>query len=138
MTTNKDVYQDSNGGKWVRYDANGHMVKAGIPTRSTYYFDLVTGAMVKGMCTIDGIPCAFDTTTGIGLDKQWVNINGDKFWYEAASARAPLAAARKSMTPLPMPGTGWIPSKTAQWLSARMSIRTPTAASGFAMMPTAI
>ncbi len=27
MTTNKDVYQDSNGGKWVRYDANGHMVK---------------------------------------------------------------------------------------------------------------
>ena len=31
MTTNKDVYQDSNGGKWVRYDANGH--RAGIPTR---------------------------------------------------------------------------------------------------------
>ena len=24
---NKDVYQESNGGKWVRYDANGHMVK---------------------------------------------------------------------------------------------------------------
>ncbi len=24
---NKDVYQESNGGKWVRYDANGHMIK---------------------------------------------------------------------------------------------------------------
>ena len=83
MTTNKDVYQDSNGGKWVRYDANGHMVKGwNTNEKGTYYFDLVTGAMVKGMCTIDGIPCAFDTTTGIGLDKQWVNINGDKFWYE--------------------------------------------------------
>ena len=83
MAASKDVYQESNGGKWVRYDANGHMVKGwNTNEKGTYYFDLVTGAMVKGMCTIDGIPCAFDTTTGIGLDKQWVNINGDKFWYE--------------------------------------------------------
>ena len=27
MAVSKDVYQDSNGGKWVRYDANGHMIK---------------------------------------------------------------------------------------------------------------
>ena len=27
MAHDKDVYQHSNGGKWVRYDANGHMIK---------------------------------------------------------------------------------------------------------------
>ena len=49
MTTNKDVYQDSNGGKWVRYDANGHMVKGwNTNEKGTYYFDLVTGAYGKG------------------------------------------------------------------------------------------
>ena len=31
----------------------------------TYYFDLVTGAMTKGDATIDGLPCSFDTVTGI-------------------------------------------------------------------------
>ena len=30
MAASKDVYQESNGGKWVRYDENGHMVKAGM------------------------------------------------------------------------------------------------------------
>ncbi len=65
----KDVYQESNGGKWVRYDANGHMIK-GWDTNDdgTYYFDLVTGAMTKGDATIDGLPCSFDTVTGIGCN----------------------------------------------------------------------
>lgn len=27
MAYDKDVYLHSNGGKWVRYDSNGHMVK---------------------------------------------------------------------------------------------------------------
>ena len=27
VARNKDVYLRSNGGKWVRYDANGHMIK---------------------------------------------------------------------------------------------------------------
>ena len=100
MTTNKDVYQDSNGGKWVRYDANGHMVKGwDTNEKGTYYFDLVTGAMVKGMCTIDGIPCAFDTTTGIGLDKQWVNINGDKFWYEGGKRQGTTGRGKEIYDP---------------------------------------
>ena len=100
MTTNKDVYQDSNGGKWVRYDANGHMVKGwNTNEKGTYYFDLVTGAMVKGMCTIDGIPCAFDTTTGIGLDKQWVNINGDKFWYEGGKRQGTTGRGKEIYDP---------------------------------------
>ena len=79
----KDVYQESNGGKWVRYDANGHMIK-GWDTNDdgTYYFDLVTGAMTKGDATIDGLPCSFDTVTGIGLNCAWKYINGKDYWYE--------------------------------------------------------
>jgi len=79
----KDVYQESNGGKWVRYDANGHMIK-GWDTNDdgTYYFDLVTGAMTKGDATIDGLPCSFDTVTGIGLNCAWKRINGKDYWYE--------------------------------------------------------
>ena len=77
MTTNKDVYQDSNGGKWVRYDANGHMIK-GWDTNSqgTYYFDLITGAMAKGTVVIDGITCVFDYNTGI---LQSTNVDVTKY-----------------------------------------------------------
>ena len=79
----KDVYQESNGGKWVRYDANGHMIKGwDINDDGTYYFDLVTGAMTKGDATIDGLPCSFDTVTGIGLNCAWKRINGKDYWYE--------------------------------------------------------
>lgn len=53
----KDVYQESNGGKWVRYDAGGSMIKGwdnfSYPG-STYYFDPITGAMAKGEMTING------------------------------------------------------------------------------------
>ena len=79
----KDVYQESNGGKWVRYDANGHMIK-GWDTNDdgTYYFDLITGAMTKGDATIDGLPCSFDTVTGIGLNCAWKHISGKDYWYE--------------------------------------------------------
>lgn len=93
MTVSKDVYQESAAGqwadkpdgtgKWVRYDENGHMVKGWQTTdKGTYYFDLITGAMAKGAGDIDGVPCAFDQNTGIGLDKKWVTINGADYWYE--------------------------------------------------------
>ena len=64
--TSKEVYQDSNGGKWVRYDANGHMVK-GWDTNNdgTYYFDQVYGTMAKGIVTIDGNLYLFDVDTGV-------------------------------------------------------------------------
>ena len=80
---NKDVYQESNGGKWVRYDANGHMIK-GWDTNDdgTYYFDLVTGAMAKGDIVVDNLPCSFDTVTGIGLNCAWKRINDKDYWYE--------------------------------------------------------
>ena len=62
----KDVYQESDGGKWVRYDANGQMIKGwNTNENGTYYFDLITGAMAHGTVEINGKTCHFDEATGI-------------------------------------------------------------------------
>ena len=106
----KDVYQESNGGKWVRYDANGHMIK-GWDTNDdgTYYFDLVTGAMSKGDATIDGLPCSFDTVTGIGLNCAWKRINGKDYWYEGGKRQGydPNNAAYRGKEIYDPASNGW-------------------------------
>ena len=106
----KDVYQESNGGKWVRYDANGHMIK-GWDTNDdgTYYFDLVTGAMTKGDATIDGLPCSFDTVTGIGLNCAWKRINGKDYWYEGGKRQGydPNNAAYRGKEIYDPASNGW-------------------------------
>lgn len=91
MAVGKDVYQESSGGKWVRYDENGKMKKGWDTTEvGMYYFDMITGAMTKGTAVIDGITCIFDENTGILLNEdelpydipeakhrhQWAAING--------------------------------------------------------------
>ena len=106
----KDVYQESNGGKWVRYDANGHMIK-GWDTNDdgTYYFDLVTGAMTKGDATIDGLPCCFDTVTGIGLNCAWKRINGKDYWHEGGKRQGydPNNAAYRGKEIYDPASNGW-------------------------------
>ena len=106
----KDVYQESNGGKWVRYDANGHMIK-GWDTNDdgTYYFDLVTGAMTKGDATIDGLPCCFDTVTGIGLNCAWKRINDKDYWYEGGKRQGydPNNAAYRGKEIYDPASNGW-------------------------------
>ena len=106
----KDVYQESNGGKWVRYDANGHMIK-GWDTNDdgTYYFDLVTGAMTKGDATIDGLPCSFDTVTGIGLNCAWKHINSKDYWYEGGKRQGydPNNAAYRGKEICDPASNGW-------------------------------
>ena len=106
----KDVYQESNGGKWVRYDANGHMIK-GWDTNDdgTYYFDLITGAMAKGDATIDGLPCSFDTVTGIGLHCAWKRINGKDYWYEGGKRQGydPNNAAYRGKEIYDPASNGW-------------------------------
>ena len=106
----KDVYQESNGGKWVRYDANGHMIK-GWDTNDdgTYYFDLVTGAMTKGDATIDGLPCSFDTVTGIGQNCAWKRINGKDYWYEGGKRQGydPNNAAYRGKEIYDPASNGW-------------------------------
>ncbi len=106
----KDVYQESNGGKWVRYDANGHMIK-GWDTNDdgTYYFDLVTGAMTKGDATIDDLPCSFDTVTGIALNCAWKRINGKDYWYEGGKRQGydPNNAAYRGKEIYDPASNGW-------------------------------
>ena len=72
VAKDKDVYQESqaddagNIGKWVRYDADGHMVKGwSEKDGSRYYFDPVYGTMAKGDTDIDGIHYYFNKDTGI-------------------------------------------------------------------------
>ena len=69
MVQNKDVYLRSNGGKWVRYDENGKMVK-GLQYRdkSWYYFDSTTGAMAHGRTWVPQWNAwhYFDAVTGRG------------------------------------------------------------------------
>ena len=68
MAHDRDVYLRSNGGKWVRYDSNGHMVK-GEDYRygGWYYFDVTTGAMAKGISYVPsngGKEVCYDRVTG--------------------------------------------------------------------------
>ena len=63
-------------GKWVRYDANGKMVKGWYTVEgadaelypeqigNTYYYDYQTGLMAKGKQVIDGEEYFFDEVTG--------------------------------------------------------------------------
>lgn len=72
--TSKDVYQESEAGqwadradgtgKWVRYDAQGHMIK-GWSADKRYYFDPIYGTMAKGDAVIDGRTYHFDKNTDI-------------------------------------------------------------------------
>lgn len=87
VARNKDVYLQSNGGKWVRYDAAGHMVK-GEDHRygAWYYFDVNTGAMAKGITHIPsngGKWVYYDLTTGKMLyGERYVNYDKSHTgWY---------------------------------------------------------
>lgn len=72
--TSKDVYQESEAGqwadradgtgKWVRYDAQGHIIK-GWSADKRYYFDPIYGTMAKGDAVIDGRTYHFDKNTGV-------------------------------------------------------------------------
>ncbi|MEE0801199.1 MAG: CotH kinase family protein [Gemmiger sp.] len=105
----KDVYQESNGGKWVRYDADGHMVKGEqyadggwyyfdtitgamakgptiLPDGRQVFYDMVTGQMLKGMRIIGGNRFLFSTQDGNRLYGPstcfWVENDGKRYWYE--------------------------------------------------------
>ena len=83
MAASKDVYQESNGGKWVRYDENGHMVKGwDVNENGTYYFDQITGAMAKGALLLDDVQYGFDPIMGTILDCQWLHTEVGDYWYE--------------------------------------------------------
>ena len=112
--TNKDLYQESkaddagNIGKWVRYDANGHMVKGwDTNANGTYYFDPVYGTMAKGYHVIDGKLYCFDKGTGIGSGAEvswdgingWVFINGNQYWYENGQRQGTTGRGKEIFDP---------------------------------------
>lgn len=79
MAHNKDVYLRSNGGKWVRYDADGHMIKGeqysttpamSAGTTSTRSpepwpraYDMCRPTAASG-CTTTGSPASWPTANG--------------------------------------------------------------------------
>ncbi len=80
VAKSKDVYQESLAGewgdikgedgqlygKWVRYDAEGHMIKGwNEKDGNRYFFDYTYGTMVKGEVVIDEEIYYFDEATGI-------------------------------------------------------------------------
>lgn len=103
-TVSKDVYQESDAGiwgdliqedgsrkgKWVRYDANGHMIKGwSWANGNSYYFDEKFGTMAKGFASIDKQEYYFNAETGvrekiIGTipENGWKTIDGADYWYE--------------------------------------------------------
>lgn len=86
MARDKDVYQTSSGGKWVRYNENGEMMK-GEDYRygGWYYFEPITGAMMKGPVTLeDGRKVFYDTVTGQMLKGHQI-INGEEYYFEEAN-----------------------------------------------------
>ncbi len=100
MAVSKDLYQESEAGpwaedketgtgKWVRYDADGHMVKGWYANENgTYFFDHTYGTMAKGNVTIEGREYFFDEITGIlkadpaPVQNGWTTIDGADYWYE--------------------------------------------------------
>ena len=63
-------------GKWIRYDADGKMLKGWVTIEgdladiypaeagNTYYYDSVTGLMAKGKVTLKGVTYSFNEGTG--------------------------------------------------------------------------
>lgn len=107
MDVDKDVYVRSNGGKWVRYDKNGVMVKGEDYRKSKsdgrmhwWYFDETTGAMAKGFTTLStgngGTKTVYyDQTMGWMLyGKQ--TIDGQQFEFDQYTGALKVTANTKA------------------------------------------
>lgn len=86
MAHDKDVYLRSNGGKWVRYDSNGHMIKGEDFRYGVWYnFDFTTGAMSKGMTYLSNGNkwVYYDMVTGkMAHGEAYLNFDKEHFgWY---------------------------------------------------------
>ncbi|WP_018142532.1 N-acetylmuramoyl-L-alanine amidase family protein [Alloscardovia criceti] len=111
MARNKDVYVPSNGGKWVRYDFEGHMIK-GEDYRygGWYYFDNTTGAMSKGMKHISsngGKWVYYDVVTGqMAHGERFINYDREHTgWYHFDEY---TGAMSKGMRFVPSNGGKWV------------------------------
>lgn len=93
MATGKDVYQESSGGKWVRYDENGGMIKGeDLRYGGWYWFDPITGAMIKGFVNIpeagnpDGKWVYYDEING-QMHHGESCINGNWYYFDEGTGK---------------------------------------------------
>ena len=107
----KDESDRSKGGKWVRFDANRHMVK-GEDYRygGWYWFDPVTGEMAKGMKYIPsngGKWVYYDWVTGqMAHGERYVNYDAEHTgWYYFDPVTGKMAH-----------GMTWVPSNGGKWV----------------------
>ena len=109
MAVDKDVYQTSSGGKWVRYNEKGEMIKGEdnryggwyyfepitgtmmkgpvtLPDGRKVFYDTVNGQMLRGEHTIDGLTFVFDEDDGHLVSGPetcfWIHSDDKDFWYE--------------------------------------------------------
>lgn len=83
MAVSKEVWLESDGGKWVYFDENGDMVKGErFRNDGWYYYDTETGAMATGAVVLeDGRKVYYDADTGKMLrGKQ--TIDGKLYYFD--------------------------------------------------------
>lgn len=101
------IFQDEatpSGGKWVRYDHEGHMIKGWFSIDGrTYFYDHETGAMLKGWHWIDGRRCHFNELTGV-MD---YNATCDFYNYDNNAAMDSIAYIGYNIRELRNRGTLW-------------------------------
>lgn len=104
MAVSKDVYL-ATGNKWVRYNANGDMVKGWDTNQNgTYYFDLITGEMYKGVKKINNKFYYFYQITGImvvAYSKELV-VDNEWRWFDADGT---IAVSKDVYLPI---GNKWV------------------------------
>ncbi len=83
MAVDKDVFQLSSGGKWVRYNEYGEMIKGeDFRYGNWYYFEPITGTMMKGPVVLeDGREVFYDTVTGQMVRGEYT-INGETYIFD--------------------------------------------------------
>jgi len=82
MVTEEDVYLEAEA-RWVRYDKDGLLVRGeDYHDGGYYYFEPVTGTMVKGPWVLpDGRKVLYDTVTG-QMVKGECEFNGEKYCFD--------------------------------------------------------
>ncbi len=108
MAASKDVYQESNGGKWVRYDENGHMVK-GWDVNET-----ARTILTRSPALWPRVPCCWMMCStaflimGTMLDCQWLHTEVGDYWYEGGIRQGTFEGRGKEIYDLASDAWYWL------------------------------
>ena len=111
------VYQGEvieTGGKWVRYNEYGRMIKGWYYVDdNAFFYDYETGAMAKGWKTFDGMSYHFDEVTGVLLSTSSALKRGPGYNpYSDGYSNCTWTAWQLAYeyTDIALPGWGWASS----------------------------